>query len=119
ESWEASAELLLRLSGMKSRRPGRSAGDGRGLLLGLLLAGHGLLRALAGAGVGLGALPVYRQAAAVPQTLVAADLDLATDVGRDLATQVTLDAVVGVDVVAQPDQVLITQVPGSQVRADA
>ena len=71
------------------------------LLAGLLLAGDGLLRALAGAGVGLGALAAHRQAAAVPDALVAADLDLAADVGGDLAAQVTLDLVVGLDVVAQ------------------
>jgi hypothetical protein len=40
-----------------------------------------LLRALAGTRVGVGALAADRQAAAVAQTLVAADLDLAADVG--------------------------------------
>src|SRR5579884_703370 len=74
--------------------------DARSLLTCLLLAGDGLLRTLAGAGVGLGALAVHRQAAAMPQPLVATDLDLAADVCCDLAAQVTLDAVVRVDVVA-------------------
>src|SRR5690625_5641555 len=63
------------------------------LAAGLLLAGDGALGALAGAGVGLGALAVHRQVAAVTQTLVAADLDLAADVGGDLAAQVTLELV--------------------------
>src|SRR5918994_452434 len=86
---------------------------------GLLLAGDGLLRALAGAGIGLGALAVHRQTPAVPDALVAADLDLAADVLRHLAAQVALDPVVRLDVVAQPDQVLVGQVAGAQVRAHA
>src|SRR5690348_13837939 len=102
---------------MKAFRAAASAAASQGLLLGLLLAGHGLLRTLAGAGVGLGPLPVHRQPAAVPQALVAADLDLAADVGGDLAAQVTLDTEVGVDVVAQLDQVLVAEIPGTQVRA--
>src|SRR4051794_27587244 len=57
----------------------------------LLLGGHGALRALAGAGVGLGALTADRKPLAVAASLVAADLDLAADVGLDLATEVTLD----------------------------
>src|SRR4051794_4216989 len=49
--------------------------DRSGLLLsGLLLARHRALRALARARVGAGALTVHRQAATVPQPLVAADL---------------------------------------------
>src|ERR1035441_2777075 len=51
------------------------------LLPGLLLAGHRLLLALAGARVGLGALPVHRKPATVADPLVAADLDLPPDVG--------------------------------------
>src|ERR671916_2361750 len=89
------------------------------LLAGLLLAGDGLARALARARVGAGALPVHGQAAAVTQTLVAADLHLAADVGGHLAAQVTLDAEVLVDVVAQLEQVLVREVPGAQVGADA
>src|SRR4051794_6763870 len=54
-------------------------------LPGLLLAGDGALRALAGARVGLGPLATHRQAATVAQTLVAADLDLAANVGLHLA----------------------------------
>src|SRR5262249_41847275 len=58
----------------------------RGLLLpGLLLAGHRLLLALAGARVGLRPLPAHGEPAAVADPLVAADLDLAPDVGLDLA----------------------------------
>src|SRR3954471_6046197 len=82
--------------------PSRVAATARtGLLLaGLLLAGDGLARALAGARVGAGALTVDGQSAAVTQALVAADLHLPADVGGHLAAQVTLDAEVLVDVVA-------------------
>src|SRR6476620_11694359 len=72
--------------------------DARSLLT-CLLASDGLL-----------ALPVYRQPAAVPDSLIGADLDLASDVGGDLPPQITLDLVVGVDVVAQPDQILVGQI---------
>ena len=86
------------------------------LLAGLLLAGDGALRALAGARVGLGALTAHGQAPAVPDALVAADLDLAADVGGDLAAQVTLDLVVGLDVVAELDQLLVGEVLGRACR---
>src|SRR3954466_12305217 len=85
---------------------------------GLLLAGNGLLRPLAGPGVGLGALAVHGQAAAVPDALVAADLDLAADVLRHLAAQVALDLVVGVEPVAQLDQVLVAEVLHADVGRD-
>src|SRR4051794_21653313 len=100
--------------------PGRCDGALRGLLLaGLLLAGDGLARALARARIGAGALSVDGQPAAVTQPLVAADLHLAADVGGHLAAQVTLDAEVLVDVVAQLQQVLVAEVLDPQVRADA
>src|SRR5262245_52110365 len=50
------------------------------LLAGLLLAGHCLLLALPGPGVGLCALTVDRKAAAMPDALIATDLDLAADI---------------------------------------
>jgi hypothetical protein len=49
------------------------------------------LRALAGTRVGVGALAVDGQAETVTDPLVGADLHLALDVVRDLATEVTLD----------------------------
>src|SRR3712207_4486123 len=99
----------------------RSGGAGVRLLLlaGLLLAGDGLARALARARVGAGALTVHRKATAMPQALVAADLHLAADVRRHLAAQIALDAEVLVDVVAELQQVLVTQVLDPQVGADA
>src|SRR4051794_10039888 len=66
----------------------------------------------------MSALAADRKAAAVPDALVAADLDLAPDVGLDLAAQVTLDAVVGIDPVAQLDQVVVGQVADASVGAD-
>ena len=54
-------------------------------LAGLLLTGDRALRTLAGTRVGMGPLTVNGQTAAVADALVAADLDLAADVGGDLA----------------------------------
>src|SRR3954467_10367373 len=89
--------------------------------LGLLLAGDGALRALTGAGVRLRALATDRKALAVTATLVAADLDLAPNVGLDLTTEVTLDLdlVVALDRVAELDQLLVTQLVDAEVGAHA
>src|ERR1700683_1906617 len=89
------------------------------LLPGVLLAAHGLLLALAGAGVGLRALPVDREPATVPDALVAADLYLPPDVRLDLAPQVTLDLVGRVDPVAELDQVLVGEAVDPGVPVDA
>src|SRR5215211_4551139 len=85
------------------------------LLRGLLLAGNGLLGALAGAGVGVGALAAHGQPPAVPGPLVAADLDLALDVLLDLPAQVAFDLVVGVDPVPEADDLLLGQVADAGV----
>src|SRR5262245_7367108 len=89
-----------------------------GLLPRLLLAGDGLLRSLAGAGVGLGALAPDRQAAAVAQALPAADLHLALDVLRDLAPQVALDLVGALDVVPDAGDLVVGQVADPRVGVD-
>src|SRR5512139_788675 len=86
--------------------------------LGLLLAGDGALGALAGTRVGLGALAADREALTVPAPLVAADLDLATDVGLDLTTEVTLDLEVGFDLVTELDQLLVAQLVDPHVGVD-
>src|ERR1035437_9709891 len=58
----------------------------------LLLVRHGAAaRTLAGAGVGMRALPAYRQAAAVPQSTVGTHLDVPLDVHRDFFAQVAFD----------------------------
>src|SRR5919112_2926812 len=90
-------------------------------LLGLLLAGDGPLGTLAGAGVGLGALAADREALAVAAALVAADLDLAPDVGLDLTAEVTLDLdlVVALDRVAELDQLVVAELVHAEVGAHA
>ena len=81
------------------------------LLLGdLLLTGHSLARTLAAPSVGVGALPTDGESAAVAKALVAADLDLAADVGGHLTAEVTLDLVLLLDPVAQLDQLLVGEV---------
>src|SRR4051794_3033194 len=84
----------------------------------LLLAGHGALGTLAGTRVGLGALSADRKALAVTAALVAADLDLAPDVGLDLATEVTLDLEVGFDLVAGLDQLCVAELVDAGVGVD-
>src|ERR1700729_2297332 len=103
-----------------SDRCQRRAGPRRGglLLPGLLLAGDGLLLALPGPGVGLGALAVHGEPATVADALVAPDLDLAPDVGLHLAAQVTFDLVAGLDPVPEPDQLVVGEVVHPGVTAD-
>ena len=84
-----------------------------------LLAGHCLLLALAGAGIGLRALTMHRKAATMPDALVAADLDLAADVSLHLAAQVTLDLVVGLDPIPQLDDVVICELMHPGVATNA
>src|SRR3712207_5618370 len=90
--------VAVRDRGPRRRRRGRAASGSAGLLL----AGHGALGPLAGAGVGLRPLTPHREVHPVTAALVAADLDLAADVGLDLATEVTLDLEVRLDLVAEP-----------------
>jgi hypothetical protein len=73
-------------------------------------AADGALRALAAAGVGVGALAADGQTEAVPDALVGADLDLALDVVGHLAPEVTLDAVLVLDVDAQTLDLLVGEV---------
>src|SRR5690606_5797094 len=79
---------------MSSYSPSKTA---YGLAGCLLLAGNGNRLALAGAGFGMGALAAHRQALAMAQTAVAAQVHQALDVHRDLAAEVTLDLVIAVD----------------------
>src|SRR3984957_7938137 len=103
--------LLVNSGGDRSdnalgRPAGRSSLPGL-LLADLLLAGHGLGLALAGTCVGLGALAVHGQPATVADALVAADLDLAPDIGLHFAPQVTFDLVVRFDPVSQLDELIV------------
>src|SRR5262249_287483 len=65
-------------------------------LLHALLAGHGLARPLARAGVGLGPLAAHRQAAAVPHAPVAVDVPQPGDVLLHRPPQLPLDHVLAV-----------------------
>src|SRR5437016_2092606 len=76
-----------------------------------------LLRALARARVGVRPLAVHREAAPVPQALVADDLDLALDVLTLLAAEVALHLVVGVNVAPEPDDRVLGEVPHPGVHA--
>src|ERR1700704_3249334 len=68
----------------KARQAGNSIRPGRSLRRGLLLAGDGLGRTLAGAGIGVGALAANRQAFAVTQPAIAAEIHQPLDVHRNL-----------------------------------
>src|SRR6266550_1785729 len=80
------------------------------LLRDLLLAGDRLLRALAGPGVRVGPLAADRERPAMPDALVAADLDLALDVLGNLPTEVTFDLEVPVDELADLEHFFLGQV---------
>ena len=84
----------------------------------LLLVGNRALRALAGAGVGVGALTTDRQTLAVTDALQAADLDLALDVALHVAAQVALDLQVLVDVGTDPVDLVLGQVRDLGVRVE-
>src|SRR6056297_2139480 len=66
----------------------------------LLLDGDRLRRALAGAGIGVGALAAHGQVAAMAQAAIAAEIHQPLDVHLHLAAQVTFDRQVGVDMFA-------------------
>src|SRR6185503_4739908 len=66
----------------------------------LLLHHHALALALAGASVGVGPLPAHRQALAVSDAPVAADVHEPLHAHRHLAPQVALDLVLALDDVA-------------------
>src|SRR3712207_3474679 len=77
------------------------------------------LRTLAGTSVGVGPLATNRQALAVTQAAVAAQVHQPLDVHGHLATEVTLDLVVGLDDLADPAGLLVGEVlrPGGQLDA--
>ena len=87
-------------------------------LLLLLLVRNGLLRALAGTCVGLGALTANRQATAMTQAAVAADLNQTLDVEADLTAQVTLYGVAVLDALTQLCCFFLSQILNAGVRVD-
>src|SRR5580765_4089355 len=84
----------------------------------LLLRNRALARALAGAGVGLGALAAHRQVAAVPQPAEAADLHQPLDVHGDVLAQVTFHAALLLDHLADVPDVVFGQILDADVGAD-
>src|SRR4029453_8819649 len=82
----------------------------------LLLTGHRALRTLAGTSVRTGPLTTHGETPAVADAGVAAHLDLAADVRGDLAAQVALNLEIGLDVVAELDQLLIREGFGALVQ---
>src|SRR5262249_23511849 len=98
--------------------PARRAG-GLAHLLDALLAGDGLARPLAGAGVGAGSLAAHRQAAPVPQAAVALDVLEAGDVLLHQAAQRALDGVLAVEDAGDAGDVLVREFAGAPQRVDA
>src|SRR5262245_41300585 len=82
---------MARLRSQRDRKSGLGGGSSRAPLQ------HALARALPAARVGVRPLPVYRQAAAVPEAPVAAEIHETLDVELHLTAQVALDLVVGVE----------------------
>ena len=77
------------------------------------------LGSLAGAGIGLGALASHRQALAVADAAVAADLDEPLDVEGHVAAQVAFHVAVVVDILSQLGRVVLGEVPHADVGVHA
>ena len=73
---------------------------------------------LAGTSIGLGALTANRQAAAMAQAAVAANLNQTLDIQADLTAQVTLDVVVALDDFTQLSSLFFGQVLNAGIRID-
>src|ERR1700731_837788 len=80
-----------------------------------LLAGDRLGRALARAGVGMGALAAHRQPAAMAQAAIAAEVHQTLDVHADFATKIALDQIVAVDHFADLQHFLVAQLADATV----
>src|SRR5262245_28997675 len=76
---------------------------------GLLLAGDGLGRPLAGARVGMCALAPHRQAAAMPQPTVAAQIHQPLDIHCHVAPEIALHHIVTIDHFANLEYFLVGQ----------
>src|SRR3546814_9700843 len=100
------------LTSWRGRGPRRLLGD-------FLLAGDRPCRALAGPRVGLGALAAHRQALAVTQTAVAAEVHEALDVHRHVAAPVALDHELAVDGLADARPTVVGQFVGPTRPRDA
>src|SRR5262245_32522172 len=96
----------------------RFLGHGLPHLLDALLAGDGLARPLAGAGVGLGPLAAHRQPLAVAGAAVAVDVAQARDVLLHLPAQRALDGVLAVEDAHQPADLVVGQFLGLALRVE-
>ena len=85
----------------------------------LLLTGDRLGRTLAGARVGVRALAADRQALAMTQAPVAAQVHQTLDVHRHFAAEVALDPVVAVDGFADPQDLGVGQLVDAALGRDA
>src|SRR5687767_57517 len=88
-------------------------------VLDALLAGDGLFRTLAGAGVGFGPLAANRQAAAMTHTAVTGDVAQSRDVLAHLAAKLALDRIVLVQERGQPGDFVFAEVASADRRVDA
>src|SRR5258707_477459 len=68
------------------------------------------------AGVGVGALAAARQAFAVPQAAIAAEIHQLLDVHRHLAPQIAIDGVVAVDQLADAQHLVVGQLVDAPLR---
>ncbi len=84
----------------------------------LFLACNSLLAALAGTGVGTRALTTDRKSAAVASALVVADFDLASNVGSNATTEVTLCFVIALEVVTQRDELVVGEFVNTEIATD-
>src|SRR6476660_514753 len=83
-----------------------------------LLAGDRLGRPLARARVGMGTLATHRQAAAMTQAAIAAEIHQTLDVHAGLATQVAFDHVIAVDHFTNLQHFLIAQLRDTAINGD-
>src|SRR6478752_6526051 len=84
----------------------------------LLLAGDRLGRTLARARVGMGTLATHRQAAAMTQAAIAAEIHQTLDVHAGLATQVAFDHVIAVDHFTNLQHFLIAQLRDTAINGN-
>ena len=90
-----------------------------GLAGSLLLAGNGLLGALAGTGILLSVLTADRQATTVTNTAIAADLHQTLDIQAHLTAEVTLNLQVVLDVVTELADLILGEILDAGVGIDA
>src|SRR5260221_4319713 len=82
------------------------------------LAGNRLGRALARARIGVGTLTAHRQAAAMTQAAIAAEVHQTLDVDADLTTKIALDQIVAIDHFADLQNFLIAELADATLGGD-